>query len=76
MADVVARELNLDELSLYECTFADRDGTDTGLPIVYDSQGGVCSGHEERFADCPRSEWNYHNCGHHEDIAVHCSIHE
>ncbi|CAO2583586.1 Deleted in malignant brain tumors 1 protein, partial [Lemmus lemmus] len=33
-----------------------------------------CSGKENHFGQCPRSAWLDHNCGHHEDAGVICSV--
>ncbi|XP_071836934.1 scavenger receptor cysteine-rich domain-containing protein DMBT1-like [Apostichopus japonicus] len=32
----------------------------------------ACSGSESHIENCRSSGWDIHNCGHHEDFAVHC----
>ncbi|XP_071836544.1 scavenger receptor cysteine-rich domain-containing protein DMBT1-like [Apostichopus japonicus] len=32
----------------------------------------ACTGSESHIENCRSSGWDIHNCGHHEDLAVHC----
>ena len=33
-----------------------------------------CAGSERSLTDCGNGGWNSHNCGHHEDASVVCSV--
>ena len=32
----------------------------------------MCWGHEKALSDCSHWGWGLNNCGHNEDVAVHC----
>ena len=48
----------------------DRDGSDTGLPIVLDDVN--CSGNEYELHECTEAAWGQHNCAHSEDVGLRC----
>jgi hypothetical protein len=33
-----------------------------------------CKGTEEKLEECEHRGWGKHNCGHHEDVSVRCTL--
>ncbi|XP_071503570.1 scavenger receptor cysteine-rich domain-containing protein DMBT1-like [Diadema antillarum] len=66
-ANVVCRMLGFEGASNYSCCSEYGEGSG---PILLDNV--QCNGTESNLADCQHSEYEMHNCGHHEDVGVEC----